>query len=292
MTTATALPKPMLAIAMTKNPVVGGGVAAHHAWVAKQLAPFENDGYRLEVKYDGIRWIVRKSGLDVAAFSRPSTEHPHGLPKTIPPKLREAILRLPDGVYDGEFVTPGGRSWNVSRLDTEKRLVLFDVLEVLGEPTTGRPYTERRDILVMCVQHYGGPLLYVSSGYPVSMQAVLDIWAHGGEGAIVKRVDSTYQPGRRSPDWVKVKQLHHLTVTITGFDRGKAASSTPWSVTLFKTDDGRDGRVGTLDNATVAAIAKDPAAWVGRRLVIYYTELTESGSFRHGGWDHLAGEGE
>ena len=36
------------------------------------------------------------------------------------------------------------------------------------------------------------------------------IATRGGEGLIAKRVDSAYQPGRRSPDWRKIKVRHEV----------------------------------------------------------------------------------
>jgi hypothetical protein len=290
--TASNMPKPMLAIAMTIQ-----SKQTYMEEVRARVAALSTPDHVLEEKYDGIRWIVRKSGNSVAAFSRPRGGKDEGNEQTITPALRAALLTLPDCLIDGEQVTPGGRSWNVSRIDSEKRFVVFDVIEVAGQSVTGLTYTERRAMLELLFAHYTAtapdvPLLSIPAMQPVSMAAVQAIWDRGGEGAIIKRIKSTYQPGRRSEDWVKVKTLHHETLTITGFKAGKADSTTPWSVTCLRADDGRETTVTTLNNATVELVSKDPSAWIGKRLVIYYTELTDTRNYRHGGWDHLAGPGE
>jgi ATP-dependent DNA ligase len=204
------------------------------------------------------------------------------------------LRHLPDGLFDGEYVTPGGKSWNAMRLDTPKVLVLFDVLEIFGQSVTAQPYGERRKLLVQAALHVPAPAtaVTVTMPEPVTMAAVHAIWARGGEGAILKRAASTYQPNRRSDDWIKVKQKDHETLTIVGFAKGKGKNSTPYSVTLLRADDGREARVKTVNAATVRAIAANPAAWVGRRLVIHYAGLTDTRSFRSAMWDHLAGDGE
>ena len=48
---------------------------------------------------------------------------------------------------------------------------------------------------------------------------------HGLEGVVAKRVASTYQPGRRSPDWRKLKLKQRQEAVIAGFTRGKGRRS-------------------------------------------------------------------
>jgi bifunctional non-homologous end joining protein LigD len=274
---ATSLPKPMLASAMTARP----------------FEFYANDGWVQEPKLDGIRWLVEKTGTTVRAFARPQAGKDTGNEHAIPADLKAVLLSLPDGLYDGELVTPGGKSWNVMELGTAKQFVAFDVLTVLGQSVMDLPYLERRALLDMAIQHVGQtPLVQMTPSTPVSKAAAEALMAAGGEGVVLKRVASRYQPGRRSEDWVKHKAVQQATVTITGFEQGKGASSTPWSVTTFVTDDGIAGKVKTINNATVDAIAKNPDAWIGRRLVVQYQILTDDGRFRHPMWDHEAGSGE
>ena len=48
---------------------------------------------------------------------------------------------------------------------------------------------------------------------------------HGLEGVLAKRVDSTYQPGRRSPDWRKLKLKQRQELVVAGYTRGKGRRS-------------------------------------------------------------------
>jgi ATP-dependent DNA ligase len=269
--------KPMLASAMTKH----------------RFADFiGNQAWCLEEKFDGHRVLVRKVGPAIDAWSRPRSGK-EALRRELPAPVVAAFRTLPDGVYDGELVTDGGRSWDVARLDTAKRFVIFDVIEMLGQKVGARPYTERREYLSLALAHYteqtGGDVLTIPTSEPVTEEAVAEIWARGGEGAILKRVASTYQPGKRSDDWLKVKRSGSAVVTITGYEAGKCG---PYSKVAVRTAEGHETTVKTKDNATLAAIAANPQAFIGRRLVISYTEHTDSGKFRHHVWDHLAGAGE
>lgn len=266
--------KPMLASAMTKT------AFADHC----------NPAWVLEEKFDGIRVIIRKTDSRVIAWSRPRSGK-EALVRELPPRLVAAILEMPDGIYDGELVTAGGRSWDVARIDTEKTLVLFDVCQVLGQSVTAKPYTERREYLRLAVEHVTNDraAIAVPEAQPVSLDAVQAIWNRGGEGAILKRTASTYQPGKRSPDWVKVKKTGSAVLTLIGFEAGKNG---PYSVLKLRADDGQDTTVKTLTNKLLAEIAAAPETFVGRRVVIAYCELTDTGRFRHGIFDHFAGAGE
>ena len=53
----------------------------------------------------------------------------------------------------------------------------------------------------------------------------------GLEGVVVKRLDSPYQPGRRSPAWLKIKNRRLLDVVVGGIGPGRGH---------------RTGRIGSL----------------------------------------------
>ena len=274
--TVPALPpvRPMLASAMT----------------ARDFSDYCTPDWCLEEKYDGHRVTVRKTAGSVLAWSRPKGSKP-ALRRDLPVHLTDALRSLPDGVYDGELMAPGGKAWDVTRKTgrTRQVLVLFDLVECLGQSIIHFAYDDRRVLLAAALENYDGDALTRSAVYQVSDDIIRGIWARGGEGAILKRRRAQYQPGRRSADWVKVKRGGTAVVIISGFKPGKRG---PYSKTCFVDADGRTSSVGTLDNATLALIAENPLAIIGRHLVIAYTELTTDGEYRHGVWDHFAGEGE
>jgi bifunctional non-homologous end joining protein LigD len=245
------------------------------------LSQFMSAEWCLEEKFDGHRVTVLKQGDTVSAWSRPQRGATKAaLPRTLPPAIVDALRDLPDGRYDGELVVPGKRSWHVARNDSkhQQQLVLFDMLEVLGTLVIDRPYAERRALLTLAVAHHGGDRLRVPESVPVSAEAAQAIWDRGGEGAIVKRLAARYQPGKRSPDWVKVKRKAAATLTIIGFHAGKSG---PHGKMRLRDDHGVETSCGTPRDV-------DPQRDLGRRVVISYTEKTDSGSYRHGSFDHFA----
>ena len=279
--------QPMNASAMTDVKTV--------ADILRRLLTYANGEWVLEEKFDGERVTIRVQDGQVGCWSRPGAGKTVGNEHPLPEAIVAELAKLPNVVVDGEDYVPGGFCSDVTRLDMvdKRRVVLFDLLETFGQSTMSLPYSERRDGLDLVVAHMGGTeLVTVAEVMPVTVDAVKGIWARGGEGVIVKKLTSTYRPGWRSTEWIKVKTIGHETVTITGFEKGKAASSTPWSVTLFRRDNGKTGKCSTLNNATVEDVKKDPSKYIGKRLVIDHRGFTPSGLFRHGGWDHLAGEGE
>ena len=52
------------------------------------------------------------------------------------------------------------------------------------------------------------------------------------EGLIAKRLDSTYRPGSRSKDWLKIKNRIRTDVVIGGFTAGTGARSTTFGALL------------------------------------------------------------
>src|SRR5260370_30048336 len=54
---------------------------------------------------------------------------------------------------------------------------------------------------------------------------------NGLEGVVAKRRDSPYRPGRRSPDWLKVKSFRAQEVVVGGWTEGRGE---------------RDGSLGAL----------------------------------------------
>lgn len=268
---------PMLAKAMPE-----------HATVADYVRP----NWVLEEKYDGHRIMIRVTDDALDVWSRPRA-NTAPLTRTLPAPLRDALRTLPVGVYDGELVVPGGTSSHVVRKDlvNDLRVVLFDVVELLDENVAIFNARRRRAMLELAVEHYtrasSAGLVRLSTVQPVSLDAVKAIWAAGGEGAILKNLDATYRCAARSSDWVKVKRQAAAELTITGFEAGRMGAH---SVALLVDDDGKATSVKTKDNATRLAIARDPQAFIGKRLVIFYTERTVHDSYKHGGWDHLAAE--
>ena len=97
--------------------------------------------------------------------------------------------------------------------------VVFDVLSVDGRSTIGLPYEDRRRLLADLVDagdHWIVPAHHIGGGEEL-LQAARD---RGLEGVMAKRLGSTYQPGKRSPAWRKVKVRREQEVVIGGWTQG------------------------------------------------------------------------
>jgi bifunctional non-homologous end joining protein LigD len=109
-------------------------------------------------------------------------------------------------------------------------LLLFDVLWLDGAWTTDRPWHERRALLEALALH--GPAWRTPPVHRDDPTALLALAQERGlEGLMAKRADSTYQPGRRSPDWVKIPLDQRDDFVVGGWMEGAR---------------GRAGRIGSL----------------------------------------------
>lgn len=188
--------------------------------------PAEDGNWAYEVKWDGVRTIAF-AGPTFVLQSRNLRDVTASYPEL------STMAALPAGtVVDGEIVAfdDDGRPsfqrlqsrMNVSGARTGRHVsrtpvafVAFDVLYVDGDDVMGRPWTERRALLEGLVPPTG---MLVPSAYREGGQRLLE--ATRGrrlEGVVAKRVDSTYVPGRRTPAWVKVKNLNRQEFVVGGW---------------------------------------------------------------------------
>ena len=107
--------------------------------------------------------------------------------------------------------------------------LVFDVLRLYGVDLTGRPFAERRATLERLGP--GGPHWTVSPLFddgPATAQAAAE---NGLEGVVAKRLTSTYRPGYRTAEWVKVRYGRRQEFVVGGWEHGEG---------------GRAGGIGSL----------------------------------------------
>lgn len=271
--------------------------------------PTDDDRWAYEVKYDGYRTLAFVDGGSVRLQST------KGLDVTgTYPELR----RLPEGVHadtavlDGEFVVLDDdgrpRFELVQRHERAGALYVFDVLRIDGHDTIGLPYEQRRSLLDQLVEpgdHWMVPSHRVGDG-----AALLAATGEQGlEGIMAKRLGSLYTPGKRTPNWRKIKHRRRVDVVIGGFTTGDGNRSSTFGALLVGRWDGDRlafaGGVGTgFSQATLESLTDrlrtlrtdacpfDPpppaayrrgAVWVDPRLTatIEMTEFTNDGFVRH-----------
>ncbi|HEX8767452.1 MAG TPA: hypothetical protein VF714_03735, partial [Jatrophihabitans sp.] len=122
------------------------------------------------------------------------------------------------------------------------RYLIFDVLHLDGAATIGLPYRRRRELLDGLQLDDGSwqcPPYFAGNG-AIVLQASQEL---GLEGVVAKRLDSTYRPGRRSPDWRKLKNVRTQEVVVLGWQPGNGRrAGTIGSVLVGVPDEARAGR--------------------------------------------------
>ena len=198
-------------------------------------------GWAAEFKWDGIRALCRVEGGRARLRTRNGNDvtdtYPEikALAKTVSSAqllLDGEIIALDDdgkvsfGALQPRFGTSGSEAMRLSRTNPASYLV-FDLLHLDGRSTLELPYKDRRELLESL--ELSGPHWQTPPTFPDT--PVADVLAAaraaGLEGVVAKRLDSTYQPGARSPAWRKVKLTASQSVVIGGFTPLKGHGAVP-----------------------------------------------------------------
>lgn len=294
---------PMLAASMPKTaPRIDPGM---------MVAEEKLDGHRLVVHVANVASLPA-TVKEVTAWSR------NGLIRPLPTHLAVALGKLQPGIYDGELLVPGKRSYGVTEIVNGPDLVytVFDILQLMGTPTINEPYARRRAYLELMGEHglFDGAVT-LSKVYPVisfdhAMRICEEIWERDGEGIILKRLSARYVPGKRPKDaWVKIKALRSAVLTVIGFipSKGEINDRGPYATVALRDDDGNETTVKTRNDEELARFAKQATKFstpftlsalprsmahpaIGRKLRIEYQERTPDGNYRHPRWDRWEDE--
>ena len=179
-------------------------------------------GWLYEPKWDGYRALVTVSGAEATLTSRNGND----LTERFRDVARAAAraVRTPSAILDGEVcaLDEDGSARFEALQSGRGRLILmaFDLLELDDEPVHTRPLVERRRLLEELLDpSVDGVRL--SPAFEDG-RALLDAArAQGLEGVVAKRADAPYRPGRRTPEWRKVKLRSQEDFPIVGYTRGE-----------------------------------------------------------------------
>jgi bifunctional non-homologous end joining protein LigD len=197
--------------------------------------PAQMGRWAYEIKWDGVRALAYSRPGELRLQSRNLIEITGRYPELS--RLNDA-LSSHAAVLDGEIVAfdeerrPSfellQQRMNVASKAQARRLarrapvtyVIFDLLWLDGHSLMGLPYRERRERLAAL--HLAGPAWQTPEHLTGDGKAVLDASAEQGlEGIVAKRLDSAYQPGRRTGTWVKVKNVTRQEFVIGGWLPGE-----------------------------------------------------------------------
>jgi len=211
----------------------------------RELAPMlavpgglpEDDGeWAIEFKWDGIRVLLWIDGGRPRAVSRGGHDITRSFPELA--ELAESV-GSDQVVLDGEMVVldEDGRpsfsrlqhrihtasakdSQRAARVDPAS-MVIFDLLHLNGRSLLADPYDDRRSAL----ERLGvtGPSWGVTPSFTQErgedvLRSAVEL---GMEGVVAKRRTSSYRPGARGRDWIKVKSVRNQEVVIGGWTEGR-----------------------------------------------------------------------
>ncbi len=204
--------------------------------------PARQDEWAFEVKWDGVRALVRSEPGRLHLFGRRGTEITHSYPEL--GHLNRA-LSSHSAVLDGEIVAfneDGKQSFEavqhrihqtsrtaIGRLARENpvTLMIFDLLWLDGHSLLDLPYEERRarldELGLAGGERWDVPAFHIGAGTELlAATAEQEL-----EGVIAKRLGSAYEPGARAQNWRKIKNTRRQEVVIGGITpgRGRRAGS-------------------------------------------------------------------
>ncbi|MCW2775293.1 MAG: ligase ATP-dependent Dnl1 [Nocardioides sp.] len=181
----------------------------------------------VDVKLDGIRIQVHRSGDDVLVATRSLEDITARLPEVV-----EVARSLPATTFvlDGEALAldetgrPRPFQETASRTAMAAGVVVtpyfFDLLHLDGDDLLDVPGADRTAALDRLVpETYRVPRL-VTDDPVAAADFAAEALKSGHEGVVVKNLAASYDAGRRGSSWVKVKPVHTLDLVVLGVEWG------------------------------------------------------------------------
>ena len=197
--------------------------------IADNGHPFDDPDYVYELKFDGERCLAYVDGKKTVLQNRrlllvtskfPELSDLHRQVR-VPCILDGELVVLRDGKPDfGELVR---RSLMSNRIKIEfaakqapATYIAFDILYYQDQQVTGRPLTERKELLKKAVRE--NERLAVSRIVEEKGRALFEAAKTMDlEGIVAKSKDSSYTMGIRSKDWIKIKNLQDDDFYVCGY---------------------------------------------------------------------------
>lgn len=283
-------------------------------------APPTEPGWLYEVKWDGYRALAY---LDKGKVELRSRNNKSFNEKFYPIHAALQKLKL-HAVLDGEIIVINEKgisdfgqlqNWR-SEADGDLVFYVFDVLWYNGESLLEMTLTSRQELLSKILPAH--PLIHISKAFPSTGSDFLDAARKMDlEGIMAKREDSTYTPGARSKEWLKIKTGKRQEVVIGGFTKNEGSGKTFSALLVGVFKNGKLQYTGKIGTGFSDALQKEmmqqfkplitttppfdeipdvnkpsrfrpnppkaSATWLKPKLVceVSYTELTSDGVMRH-----------
>jgi bifunctional non-homologous end joining protein LigD len=233
-TTASALPKdlqPMLATLVD--------------------APVDAAGWLYEIKWDGYRTLAYCNNGKIELRSRNNKSFNEKF-YPIYDALKDWTIKT---VIDGEIIVANKKgmadfaalqNWR-SEADGMLLFYVFDILWINGRSLLNLPLSQRRAVLELVLPQNN--IIKLSESFDTTATSFFSTAGKMGlEGIMAKKADSTYIPGERSKDWLKIKTQSRQEVVIGGYTLNDNSSKPFSSLLVGVFEKGKllyTGKIGT-----------------------------------------------
>src|SRR5690242_432751 len=190
--------------------------------LAKETSePFDDKNWLYEIKWDGYRAIAEKKKNAISLYSRNGLD----FRSTYPAVVQQLKNLKGEAIVDGEIVVLGddGRpdfQFLQHYSENQNRPIqycIFDLLELSGKDTTSLPLIDRKELLKKIIPS-NDPVLKYSDHIIENGKSFLQVSKEKDlEGIMAKKMDSKYFPGKRTTDWLKIKNHKTAEVIIAGY---------------------------------------------------------------------------
>ena len=187
--------------------------------------PFNDKNYFYEIKFDGIRALIYVSKTSFKILSRNGTNLTNKYPEL---KKIQKLVGNHEIIFDGEIIATEGALPSFSLLQKRNRVkrvssdimndipVYFIVFDILYDNVdlTNLSLDKRKKILG---QYPDNSVFIKSRIYSDGLSLFKMVKKIGLEGIVAKKRKSFYLFGKRTSDWVKVKNIHVDNFIVHGY---------------------------------------------------------------------------
>ena len=270
---------------------------------------FDDPDWIFEIKWDGYRAIAEIRPQGVRLYSR------NGLSfLRLYPKVAEELKKIREGaILDGEIVVLNEEKkpdfQKLQQYDHNPSLPIlfyvFDCLSWKGKSITHLPLVERKEIAKQVlvksnVVRYSDHVAACGRDF---FATIIDMDL---EGMIAKRATSPYLPGKRTGDWLKIKNHNTQEAIIAGYTAPRGSREFFGALILGIYQHERLRYIGHTGTGFTSAILREvydklrvlkrdsspfdrkvpvnsPVTWVEPKIVceVKFTEITAEGILRH-----------
>ena len=276
---------------------------------------FDDKDWIFEIKWDGYRAISELADDDVFLYSRNGNSF-NAAYSLVVDELKKMNL---NATLDGEIVVlnskglPDFQLLQDYKMDNSHPIQynVFDLLSMNGKNTCGLTLVERKKLLKKLLPE-NEIVKYADYFETKGIELFKEITKLDMEGIMAKKATSLYYPGRRTNEWLKIKEHKTQDALIAGFTQGRNTRKHFGALILaVKKNDSLTyiGHTGTgFDEKKLEEVMKllkplirktspfdkrivtnMPVTWVEPKLVceVKYSQQTQGGSLRHPVFLHL-----